>query len=119
MITGKIIQIFNTNQVSATFRKREFVIEVVDGTYSETIKLEMIQDNCEKLDAFQVGMAVNVEYNLKGRSWTDPKTQEVKYFNTIQAWKVEAQNDYPHQAPQETPPPVGTYQDENQQDVDF
>ena len=122
MITGKLIEIFETNPVSATFRKREFVIEVVDGTYSETIKLEMIQDKCELLDAFQIGMAVNVEYNLKGRPWIDPKTQVVKYFNTIQAWKIEAQNDYPQptqQAPAATPPPTGTYTNEHQDDVDF
>jgi hypothetical protein len=32
-------------------------------------------------------MEVDVEYNLRGRSWTNPQGEK-KYFNTIQGWKI-------------------------------
>jgi len=84
----KIEKIFDTNNVSDSFRKREFVVEYAENPqYPELIKMEFIQDKCELLDSYKVGDSVNVEYNLKGRKWTNPKGEEV-YFNTIQAWKI-------------------------------
>ena len=52
----------------------------------------MIQDKCEQLDAFNVGQELNISFNLKGRKWTDPQGN-VKYFNTLQAWKLAAVHD--------------------------
>lgn len=84
----KIEKIFDTNNVSDSFRKREFVVEYAENPqYPELIKMEFIQDKCDLLDSYKVGDSVNVEYNLKGRKWTNPKGEEV-YFNTIQAWKI-------------------------------
>ena len=36
-----------------------------------------------------MGDELDVHFNLKGRKWTDPKG-EVKYFNSLQAWRLEA-----------------------------
>jgi len=30
-----------------------------------------------------------LQFNLRGREWTDPKNNQVKYFNTLEAWKIE------------------------------
>lgn len=109
-IQGKLLEIFDEVQVNDRFKKREFVIEYADNPqYPEYIKLECIQDKCNILDNFQIGQDITVSINLKGRKWTDPRG-EVKYFNTLQAWRIEpAQSDSPaHQgapAPQ-TPPPA-------------
>ena len=81
-IKGKIIEIGSTQQVTNTFKKREFVVEYSDNPqYPEFIKFEMIQDKCDLLDGFKVGDELDVHFNLKGRKWTDPKG-EVKYFNS-------------------------------------
>ena len=105
-ITGKISVIFDEMQVSATFKKREFVIEVEDDKYPEFIKLEAIQDKTDLLNNFSIGQEVAVSFNLKGRKWTDPKTQEVKYFNSHHAWKIEAVGEQQPAAPQSyTAPP--------------
>jgi hypothetical protein len=40
------------------------------------------------LDAFKVGNQLEVSFNLRGREWTSP-AGEVKYFNTLEAWKIE------------------------------
>ncbi|MEM7107716.1 MAG: DUF3127 domain-containing protein [Bacteroidota bacterium] len=88
-IKGKILEISETQQVTNTFKKREFVIEYVENPqYPEFIKFELIQDKCDLLNNFSVGDELDVHFNLKGRKWTDPKG-EVKYFNSLQAWRLE------------------------------
>ena len=89
-ITGKLIVIFDTIQVSESFRKRPFVVETVDGEYSELLQFEFIQDKCDFLDSYSIGQQVTVDFNLKGRKWTNPQG-EVKYFNTLQAWRINAE----------------------------
>jgi hypothetical protein len=92
-IKAKLLEKFETAQVSASFRKREFVVEYAENPqYPEFIKFELIQDKCEQLDGFNVGQEINVAFNLKGRKWTNPKG-EVVYFNSLQAWRVSAAND--------------------------
>jgi hypothetical protein len=49
----------------------------------------LTQDRCNLIDPYDIGDEINVNFNLRGREWTDPKTDTVKYFNTIEAWKIE------------------------------
>ena len=87
-IKGKLIECMETVQVSDRFRKREFVLEYADNPeYPEFIKFELAQERCELLDPFQSGQQVRVEFDLKGRRWTDPQGQ-VKYFNSLRAWRL-------------------------------
>lgn len=88
-ITGKITEIFQTQQISGTFKKREFVVEFAENPqYPEYVKFEFIQDKCDMLDNYQAGQEVTIGFNLKGRKWNDPKGG-VKYFNTLQAWRIQ------------------------------
>jgi len=87
-IKGKLLEISNEQVLSDKFKKREFVVEYAENPqYPELIKLEFIQDKCSLLDGYQVGNLVDVQFNLKGRKWDDPKGG-TKYFNTLQAWKI-------------------------------
>ncbi len=87
-VKGKVLEIFEVQQVSASFKKREFVLEYADNPqYPEFVKFELIQDKCDLLDSYQVGQEINVSFNLKGRKWVDPKG-EAKYFNSLQAWRI-------------------------------
>jgi len=110
-IQGKLNVIFDTQQVSERFRKREFVIEYLDNPqYPQFVKFEFTQDNCGALDGFNVGDEVVVEFNLRGRAWTNPQGQ-TSYFNTLQAWRMTAvaaqqpMQQAPTSAPMQTPPP--------------
>ena len=86
-IQGKLVEKYETTQISDSFRKREFVIEFIENPqYPEYLKFDLIQDKCEQLDNFQPGDSLKVEFNLKGRKWTDPSGND-KYFNTLQAWR--------------------------------
>jgi len=87
-ISGKVIVVKDVQHINETFKKREFVLDVEDGEYSQKIQLEVMQDKCEVLNDVQVGQMLNVEFNLRGREWTNPQG-EVKYFNTLQAWKID------------------------------
>ena len=87
---GKLYKKMDTQQVTDTFKKREFVVEMVDGAYTQLVKFQMVQNNCEKLEGFNEGDDVKVTFNLRGREWTSPQG-EVKYFSTLDAWKIDAQ----------------------------
>ena len=90
-ISGSILEISDTQQIKETFKKREFVVEYAENPqYPEFIKFELIQDKCALLDAYKVGDKVSVQFNLKGRKWTDREGQ-IKYFNSLQAWRVEVE----------------------------
>jgi hypothetical protein len=49
---------------------------------------QLTKDRCEQLDGYTVGDELHVEFNLRGREWHSP-SGEVKYFNTLEAWRVE------------------------------
>lgn len=88
-IQGKIT-ILKDTQVFGNkgFRKREIVINTQEQ-YPQPILVEFVQDKCDILDAYQVGQDVKISINLRGREWTSPQG-EVRYFNSIQGWRIEA-----------------------------
>ena len=87
-IVGKLIEIFDTQQISDSFKKREFVVEFAENPqYPELIKFELIQDKCSLLDSYSTGNEVDVSFNLKGRKWS--KDGKDMYFTTLQAWRLE------------------------------
>ncbi|MEL6152828.1 MAG: DUF3127 domain-containing protein [Bacteroidota bacterium] len=89
-VTGKILEIQPAQQISDSFKKRNFVLEYVENPqYPEYISFEVIQDRCSLLEGFQANQEVEVSFNLKGRKWINPEG-ETKYFNSLQAWRVEA-----------------------------
>lgn len=98
-LTGQLHLKYETEQVTATFSKREFVVKYADNpTYPQFIKFQLVQDKCAELDKHQNGDMVTVSFDLQGREWTDPKTQEKKYFTSLNAWRLQS-------AGAATPPP--------------
>ena len=87
-ITGLIKVIEPTQQVSASFKKRNLVVST-NEEYVQHILIEFGQDKCDVLDKYSVGQEVEVSINLRGREWTNPQG-ETKYFNSVQGWKINA-----------------------------
>ena len=86
--SGKVHALFETQQVTERFRKREFVLELADNpSYPQYVQFQLTGDRCGKLDHIQVGDAVRVEFSLRGRQWTSPKG-EIRYFNSLDVWDV-------------------------------
>lgn len=88
-IAGKIKLIGETKVVGNGFKKRDLVL-LTNEKYPQSILVEMTQDNCDSLDRFKQGDEVKVAINIRGREWTSPQG-EVKYFNTIQGWKIDSE----------------------------
>ena len=88
-LTGVIIDVFPAQTFNKGFRKREFAIETSDK-YPQRIVFTLIQDKCDLLDSYRIGDSVDVSFEVKGRDWTD-KSGQVKYFNTLEAWRISSQ----------------------------
>ncbi len=86
-VIGKVRVINAEQQVSASFKKRELVV-ATEEQYPQYISINFVQDKCDLLNGLNVGDAVKVGINLRGREWVDPNG-ETKYFNDIQGWRVE------------------------------
>ncbi len=87
-LKGKIVGINDTIVVSESFSKREFKV-LTDETYPNTFKVQVTKDKCALLDKFKVNDEVNVSCNLNGRDWTNPTTQIVSNFVSLDAWRIE------------------------------
>ncbi|WP_299434070.1 DUF3127 domain-containing protein [uncultured Maribacter sp.] len=101
-VQGKI-KLINQEQTFGNngFRKRELVV-TTDEQYPQSIMIEFVQDKCDLLNKHSVGQDVKVSINLRGREWTNPQG-EVKYFNSIQGWRIESLQS---EAPNANIPPV-------------
>jgi hypothetical protein len=87
-LNGTIKTIKDTVQVSEKFSKREFVVNDSSSMYPQDILFQSVQDKCSMLNEYSEGDNVEVSFNLRGREWISPQG-EVKYFNTLDAWKIE------------------------------
>jgi len=88
VITGTIEKIMDTKKISDSFEKRELVVKTA-GQYPQEILIEFHQDKTESLEGYQIGQAVDVSINIRGKSWKSPQDGKVRWFNTIQGWKIE------------------------------
>lgn len=121
--TGKLFKIFETKQITERFSKREFVVEVQDGKYPQSVLFQLTGDRCANLDSFREGDEVRIEFNLRGREWTSPKG-EVRYFNSLDVWRLNPAStggsDYDDQSfNQEPPPGVGGMGGLGEDDIPF
>lgn len=91
-ISGKVKLINETKEYGSNgFRKREIVLTTQEQ-YPQNILVEFIQDRTDLLDIYNIGDFVKIDINLRGKEWTNDKG-EVKYFNSIQGWRIEKVED--------------------------
>ncbi|MES2681060.1 MAG: DUF3127 domain-containing protein [Bacteroidota bacterium] len=87
-VIGTLKTKFETQKVSDRFQKREFVLTTEANTpYPQHVSFQVTQDKCTLLDGFNDGEEIKVQFNLRGREWNGP--QGIKYFNTLEAWRLE------------------------------
>ena len=85
-VQGTITEIFDTQEVSDKFKKREVVIKT-DDQYPQELLIQFTQTKCEALNTYKVGDSVTIDINLRGRRWTNKEGVD-KFFNTIEGWKI-------------------------------
>ncbi|MEQ1746523.1 MAG: DUF3127 domain-containing protein [Saprospiraceae bacterium] len=82
-VIGRLHRVFPTEQKSASFQAREFVLEVPDGNYPQLIKFQAVQERCGILDNYNEGDQIKVSFDLRGREWNG------KYMTNLNAWRVD------------------------------
>jgi translation initiation factor IF-3 len=105
-----IIKLINETQTFGEkgFRKREVVVTTQDSQYPQHILIEFVQDKTELLDHYKEGQEVTISINLRGREYTNPQG-EVKYFNSLNGWKIEAEP-IQEQKPSSYAPPTDAFE---------
>jgi single-strand DNA-binding protein len=99
-VTGTLKAKFDTQKVSDRFQKREFVLTTEANTpYPQHVSFQVTQDKCSTLDQYNVGDELKIQFNLRGREWNGP--QGIKYFNTLEAWRIERFNNASNPAVQQ------------------
>lgn len=87
-ISGFVHEVGATQQVSDSFKKRDLIVLVSENPqYPEYIKVEATQDKVTLFDNLNPGDGVTVDFNLRGRPWTN-KEGVTSYFNSLVAWKL-------------------------------
>jgi hypothetical protein len=118
-----ILKVKNDTQViSDKFQKREFVVTDASGNYPQDILFQLTQDRTSLLDNVNVNEVINVTFNIRGREWTSP-SGEVKYFNSLDAWRVEKAQGGAAPTPQDVQPASAataeTFVEEDDDDLPF
>lgn len=105
-LIGKLEEVRDAIQRTATFTVREFVLEVENQRntqWNDHILFQVSNNNVGLLDTFSVGQMIKVTFDIQGRRWTGQDgTQRV--FNTLSAWRIEAAQDAATATPIQTPP---------------
>ena len=81
-LSGKLEAKFETKEFASGFRKKEFVLNT-GGDYPQTIKMEVVKDNIEKLEALPVGAELTCKIDIRGRLY------EGNYYNNILVWRFD------------------------------
>jgi len=115
-LSGKLFEIFPTEQKSERFRKRDFVLEntsnIGDRSITDYVKFQATGDKCDLLNKYKVGDEVKVHFNIRGNKWEN--AGKVAYFTNLDAWRIESaggnnpygQDSAPSDAGFDTPPPA-------------
>lgn len=88
-VKGTVKTIGEAVQVTDKFVKRAFVL-TTDDMYPQVLEIECVQDKVSILDSVKVGESVEVSFNLRGREYTKKDGSGIGYFNSINAWRIEA-----------------------------
>jgi len=94
-IIGKLAHKYDTQKVSDTFTKREFILDIsedVNGkVYPNVAKFQVTKDKCSVLDNYNVGEEIKVHFNIRGNKATSKEGKAIVFTN-LDAWKIERVN---------------------------
>jgi hypothetical protein len=87
-LEGVIKEVFENEIVSPKLTLRRFVLTTdPQGSYPQHVLIQLANNRTSLLDEFYPGDSVRVTVNIQGRRFEKP--DGVKYYNSIEAWKIE------------------------------
>lgn len=114
-LTGKLYEIYPTQQKTEKFRSREFVLTtsqmIGDREVVNFVKFQTTGDKCDLLNRYKTADTVTVHFNIRGNRWE--KEGKVSYFTNLEAWRIEG-NQQTNDTPAEyvTQPTTGDFIDD-------
>lgn len=124
-LTGAVKVLKDREKISDRFTKQEIVITDTNAQYPQDILFQCANDKCALLDNVKEGDQVTVNFNLRGREWKNPKTGEIRYFNSLDIWKLEKAGAGGTEAPPSAPLPseepdfIASNEDDEDDDLPF
>ena len=91
---GQVVHIGPIEQVSEKFRKRIIVLKTdMNSPYPQEVAFQLSQDKCDIIEKYGIkpDQIVTISYNLRGRKWEHTDGRPAQWFNTLDAWRIEAQ----------------------------
>jgi len=95
-IKGAIKLINPVKVISDKFSVREFVITTADK-YPQEVIFQTVNDKMDVIAPYGQGQEVTVSFNVRGREYNG------KYYNTLDAWKVQGEATSPVNEPMPMP----------------
>lgn len=92
-LTGTVKLLQDEQQFNSGFKKRELVVSVQDGNYTQEILIEFHNDKIDLLSSLSPGDEVTVTFDLRGREYNG------RYFTNVVGWKVSGGNEQRTQSP--------------------
>ncbi len=80
-LTGTIKSVSDLEQIK-TLKKKTLLLDT-GGKYPQTVPVEFLNDNIDKLNNCKVGDSVNVGINLNSREYKG------KYYINLTGWKIQ------------------------------
>ncbi len=124
-LEGTVKVIDDIQTFASGFSKREFVVEVEDGKFPQSIKFECVKEKTSLVDGFNIGDPVKVHFDIRGNEYKG------KYYVNLNAWKLERPGGGGHADSRKTQPahsddygptlsePPGGYGQESDDDIPF
>ena len=119
---GTLYRVFETEQISDTFKKRLIVVEIRSGDqgqYVEHVPFELINKATHYADNLQEGTPVRVRFSLRGREYQPKNGWDVRYFGSLSAYGLQAVRDHGSRQPPPPPFPEGNGQNTGGVDDDL
>ena len=90
-LSGNVKVVLEPQTFASGFIKRELVVSVQDGQYTQEICVEFVKDKVALLDSLQPGQPVSISFNIKGREYNG------RYYTNLQGWKLTTDGQGQHQ----------------------
>lgn len=111
-MNGTLHHIGDVQTFASGFSKREFVIKT-DGEYPQFIKFELMKDRTKFADNWNVGEVLDVSFDIRGNEHNG------KFYNNLNAWKVERLHEAPTIATPQPATPQETQNTNEGEDIPF
>lgn len=82
VLTGMIESVGVIQQLTDKFTKRDLVLRIESGKYSEYIRCEATNQSCQLFDGYKQDDHVQITVQLTGRKYTKP-SGEIAYFTSV------------------------------------